>query len=518
MPPDLQGLRREAEAAYLRDEFGAAERLCRQLISIKPDESLAHLLLANLATAAGRHRLAVRHALAAAADLAGFDTDHVCAVGLKLISVGETGRACDVLRAIDSQNATGPQRVAISRQFSMIDEHRLSLEPLLAAEKAAGGDEKIQYLIGNALKFLGDIAGAAARYERCIDLNSRFAFAHWSLAYLGKAYNAPAHVTRLRAELARAGLGEANRVMLDYALFKELDAAGDFSAAWSALERGSATKNRTVVYDAEVESAIYDQVIAGYDRLPETADDDGAAERPLFIVGMPRTGTTLLERILGAQASVAICGELNDLRMQFKWSSDHYCPGFFDATAARRISVVDHTQLGRRYLDHVRWRLGSSRVFTDKNPGNFVMAGTILRALPNARILHLSRDPMDSCFSNLKELFAANSYPYSYRLGNLAAHHRNYSRLMRHWRTLAPQRILDVRYESLVSEPATVAREVMAFCGLEFDAGQLRIEDSQRPVSTASSAQVREPIHGRFVGAWKNYAEPLAPLARQLAE
>jgi hypothetical protein len=144
------------------------------------------------------------------------------------------------------------------------------------------------------------------------------------------------------------------------------------------------------------------------------------------------------------------------------------------------------------------------------------MAGLILRALPHAKIVHLRRNPMDSCFSNLKELFAANSHPYSYDFGELAGHYRNYSRLMAHWHSIAPGRILDVNYEDMVSDPDTTARRLMTYCGLSYDADQIRVEANATPVSTASSSQVRQPIHSRNVGGWKRYAAQLAPLQELL--
>jgi hypothetical protein len=237
------------------------------------------------------------------------------------------------------------------------------------------------------------------------------------------------------------------------------------------------------------------------------------ARTPVFVLGMPRTGTTLLERVLGGHDKVALCGELNDFRMQYKWASDHFCLGFFDAPAVDRVGGVDYRELGRRYLQHVAWRLpaGASH-FTDKNPGNYMMAGLILRALPQARVIHLRRNPMDACFSNLKVLFGSNAHPYSYDFHDLATHYNNYSRLMSHWHELAPGRILDVNYEDLVREPEAQARRVMAFCGLGYEPSQIRVESHAAPVSTASSSQVRQPIHTRNIGGWRSYAEGLAPL------
>jgi hypothetical protein len=145
-----------------------------------------------------------------------------------------------------------------------------------------------------------------------------------------------------------------------------------------------------------------------------------------------------------------------------------------------------------------------------------MMAGLILRALPQARIIHLRRNAMDSCFSNLKELFGSNAHPYSYDFADLASHYRNYTRLMAHWHEIAPGRILDLDYEDMVTDPETSARRVMDYCGLPYQPAQIRVEANAAPVSTASSTQVRQPIHQRNIGGWKRYAQQLEPLRLML--
>jgi hypothetical protein len=244
---------------------------------------------------------------------------------------------------------------------------------------------------------------------------------------------------------------------------------------------------------------------------------DTHAPVPVFIVCMPRTGTTLLERVLGNHPRVQVCGELNDMRMAYKAATDYYCPSFLDTEAASRMAAVDARALGVDYLQRTQWRRGGAHWFSDKHQGNFVFTGLLLRALPQARIIHLRRNAMDSCFSNLKELFAPQSYSYSYSLPEVAAHYRSYARLMRHVAEAAPGRVLELDYESLVRDPEGESARVLAYCGLESVAGLADIGANTSAVSTASSAQVRHAIHGGYVEAWKRYAGPLAPLAELLA-
>jgi hypothetical protein len=439
---------------------------------------------------------------------------HIAAVTLRLIAVGEYERAAEVIGKIDPARVPAPGfLVELSQQLGLLERHEDALRYLDAAIAQGLQADSIGYLRGNTLKFLGRIPEAAQEYEASLARNPDFAYAHWALAYLGIGGDAHGRIDRIRASVARLPAGHPDACYLHYALFRELDSLDDTAAAWPALAEGARLKHAASSYDGDAEARLFDRLRRA--TPPAFAEPGAGADEgpvPVFILGLPRTGTTLLERILGGNPSIVLCGELQDFRMQLKWAADQTSPGFLDAVAIERLAGIDYAGLGRRYLGHVAWRAPGASHFSDKNPGNFMLAGPILRALPRAKILHLRRAPMDACFSNLKELFAANSHPYSYAFGDLAAHQRNYAALMRHWHAIAPGRILDVHYEQMVSEPTRVTREVMAYLDLPYDEAQIRVENREAAVSTASSAQVRQPIHGRNVGGWKRYAAQLEPL------
>ena len=238
--------------------------------------------------------------------------------------------------------------------------------------------------------------------------------------------------------------------------------------------------------------------------------------QPIFIVGLPRSGTTLLERVLGGHPEVADAGELRDFTAQLRWMTELPGTNHPDAALVRAARGIDFAALGERYLSHTRWHARGNAFYTDKLPANFLNAGFIAQALPGARILHMARAPMDACFSNLKELFGA-AYPHSYDQGEMAEHYVRYRALMAHWHAAFPGRILDVSYEALAADPERVAREVLAFCGLPWDEAVLAPEQRAGAVATASTAQVREPIHSRFVGQWRRYEGRLGPLKDRLS-
>lgn len=506
-----------AQHQFQTGDLTAARRSGYQILESNPRHSGAHLLLSNLASADGQHRVATRHALDAAERLGRQPMSHVTALSLKLISLGEYEPAIRLIAKINPQTVPAASSLAeFSQQLSLLDQHPEALRYMQAAIGYGLEGDWVRYMHGNTLKFLGELDAARDAYEHSLRLNPDYAFSHLALADLGMGDGA-ARVDRIRKCLARVGPGFRDVAYLHYALFRELDRLDAVDEAWPVLMAGAATKRRQLNHDASAETALFDRIIAATPQgFVPSGQPSAGSKTPIFVLGMPRTGTTLLERILGGHPDIALCGELNDFRMQFKWCSDHSCLGFFDTQAVDRIPAVDYAQLGERYLEHVAWRVPSAHHFTDKNPGNFMMAGLILRALPQARIINLRRNPMDTCFSNLKELFGSNAHPYSYGFEDLATHYANYSRLMQHWHALAPGRILDVHYEALVSDPDTSARRVMEFCGLDYQAQQIQVEASSAPVSTASATQVRQPIHRRNVAGWTRYAEPLAPLQQLL--
>lgn len=458
-------------------------------------------------------RLSTRDAIRATSLPSGHPPEWATEVSSRLIVLGEGGRAATLIdRLMQCETLNSKVLFDLARQLASLDQHGVALAVLDRIESGSGTTFASAFLRGNALRYLGQMDAAEQCLEQCIALNPTFTHAYRALAQSGSQEGAARRAERIRALLAKTALPDSERCYLDYALFRELELLGEWDAAWAALKRGFDAKRRSIQHDAIRETALFDGIIKAFPNAAARVTTPVDAVTPIFIVGMPRTGTTLLERILGNCPQIRLCGELNDLRMQYKWVADHYCPGFFDAKSLDLAESVDYDLLGKRYLDHVRWRTEGARHFTDKNPGNFQMAGALLKALPQAKIIHLIRDPIDACFSNLKELFAASAFSYSYDFAELAAHHRNYQRLMAHWHAIAPGRILDVRYEDLVCAPEAQTERVMHYLDLPYTPGQSRIEANTQSVSTASSAQVREPIHRRNIGGWQRYAQQLQPL------
>jgi hypothetical protein len=220
--------------------------------------------------------------------------------------------------------------------------------------------------------------------------------------------------------------------------------------------------------------------------------------------------------MLGNHSQVSEGGELYDFSAQLRLAAGRHFSGPLDAATVAAAPGFDWPQMGRGYLEQVRWRAGGRAMLVDKLPSNFLNAGFIHRALPQARIVHMQRQAMDTCFSNFKELFS-NACAYSYDLDELADYYAGYHGLMAHWRQALPGAVLDVRYEDLARDPETQGRRILAFCGLDWEPACLDTSGNTRAVNTASSAQVREPLHQRGIGAWRRYEAHLGALQARLA-
>jgi len=322
------------------------------------------------------------------------------------------------------------------------------------------------------------------------------------------------HLNDLRERLQEVEQGTEDHAALEFAVYKELEDTGRYDLAWGALERGNAILFARQQYDSSYERQLFDNLIRRCTpQLLQAADVGHEGPQPIFIIGMPRSGTTLLDRVLGNHSQVVSAGELDDFGLQLRWVADHRTT--LDDYVLQRLPELDYAELGRRYLERTQWRAQGARFYVDKLPRNWMVAGLIHRALPQARILNLVRDPMDVCFSNFRALLG-DTFPWSYDLQALAAHYRQYRRVLAHWHAAMPGQILDVPYNELTRDPETMARKVLDYCGLEWEPGCVDITRNKAAVATLSMSQVREPIHTRFFEEWRNYEQQLQPLRQAI--
>jgi len=398
------------------------------------------------------------------------------------------------------------------------DRHGLHRDAIAAGERvlalAPGQGDIARLLLGRNLQALGRIDEAAAQYRRLARAGGPRAWQAWFSLVDLKTVRLDADVSAALEQAARdPQLSDDARAVLDFALGKVLEDAGRHADAFAAFARANAQRKRGSNWNAttfghQVEAQ---QVVFG---VPPAGAPDTLGSEIVFIVGLPRSSTTLVEQILAAHPDVEGASELHDLPAVLGEEAKRRGSGFprwaVDATPA------DWQRLGREYLDRTRrWRAQRPRS-TDKLPSNWMLVGAIRAMLPAAKIIDCRRDPLETCWSCYKQLFAPGLADYSYDLGDLAAYWHGYDRLMRFWGALHPRHLRLQSYEQLLREPERETRALLDFCALEWNPASLAFHAAERGVRTPSAAQVRQPLRGDTART-PGYGELLAPLRSALA-
>jgi tetratricopeptide (TPR) repeat protein len=371
---------------------------------------------------------------------------------------------------------------------------------------------------GSALSALGRLGDARAAFETAIRLAPREGKFYLDLARCGRFPADDPHLPAMQAlAAAPAGLSPASRIALEFALGKALGDLGQATAAFPHWAQGNTLKRASIAYDERATLGAMATLPAAFSgsRLLARAAGGAASAVPVFVVGMPRSGTTLVEQILASHPSVFGAGERPDLHLLAVQESGAATPAaLFEALGGLPEAAL--TRLGQRYVAGLAAAAPQAGRIVDKMPGNFLYAGLIALALPRARILHVRRDALDTCFSCFTTLFSGQQN-FTYEQGELGRYYRAYERLMEHWRqSLPPGLMLEIRYEELVADLPGVARQMLSHCGLDWDERCLDFHTTARAVQTASRAQVRQPLYQGSVGRAASYRPMLQELVLAL--
>lgn len=510
-----QQLRTAAEAHAANGDWDRAVECFESVLERRPGDADVLLQLSYIESLAGRYRRARERALQAHARRPS-QPAVVKELIARLRTFNEMAAIEECIARLPPLDRVAiPLLIAFGAQLSYLN---LQERALVFLDEAHRGDpEYPPTLLARAqvLTYLGRFDEAERDLERSLKRAPGIAKTYWQLANLGRSRD-EGLARLIGAQLQRPGLGAEDTALLAYALHMELDRHRRYEPAWRALELACRAKRSTIAYQASQTEELVSALIAwsAHAGAP-VADATPGAHVPIFIVGMHRSGTSLLEEMLDGHPEVQGIGELYDFTTAMRHATDHHCRGVIDAALVEKAGAADFEKVGRRYLEKLQWRLGRQRYFTDKLPSNFLNTGFICRALPQAKIIHMTRDPVETCFSNLRELFS-DANPYSYDPLELADFHHQYRRLMAHWHERFPGRILDVDYRRLTREPEQVSREVAAFCGFEFVPSMLDVGQRGRSVATASAVQVRQGIRTRDVPKWKPYEAHLHTMIERL--
>jgi len=515
---DLQALWREAHRHAENRQWEQARACFDAILEQRPDDAAVLTQLSYVHSLAGQYRAARAAALRASASRGAIPFPVLKQLLPRLRTFNEAQAFHRLLDTLGPAEAMPiPQLLVCAAQLSYFNEQERALALLDEARRADPDFPATLMSRGQVLIYMARFEEAEQDLLRSVGRAPEFAQPYWLLSRLRTQTPEDNHVAMIQAQLQRSGRTPVDIAMLGYALHKELDDLGDYAGASAALDTARRAKRSTLDYESKDSQALVDALTAFVPSTPVNLAPHADSRTPLFIVGMHRSGTTLLEQLLDGHSQVRGVGELYDFTAQMRYATDHHCRGVIDRTIVERASDADFAAVGRGYLAGMEWRLATERCFTDKLPSNFLNVGFICSALPNARILHMVRDPVEVCFSNLRELFS-DVNPYSYDQLELAAYYRQYERLMAHWHQAWPGRILDVDYARLTRDPEAVLQEICGFCGLEFEPRMLDMGTRTRGVATASAVQVRNKVEAREQPKWAPYAEYLQPLIEALRE
>ncbi len=381
------------------------------------------------------------------------------------------------------------------------------------------GHAPAHFKLAHVLTALDDVEGAERELEACIRLEPRHWPAHLRLAELRPQTLGRNHLARLRALLQQHAADPAAQTFLNIALGKECEDTGDYPAAFAHYARGKAAGRRQRPYDFARDEAMFDALVRAFPLGQAGAPAGDPTHEPIFVVGLPRSGIALLDRLLSSHPDVHSAGELEHFPMLLQHAS--HCHGMLlrEADIAAHTRHIDWQQLGAVYLASTRPATGHTPRFIDRLPHNFLSVGFIARALPNAKIVCLRRDPLDTCLANFRHLFeqASDWYNYSFDLADIGRYYLAFDRLMAHWHTLLPGRILEVSYESLVADPEASMRELLAWCGLPWHGAHRRPARNAAAANAPGARPPHTPIRHDAVGRWKHFKPQLDELRWMLA-
>ena len=513
-----RGMMARAAEHHQAGRLEQAEKLCRQVLQKNPRHVDALRMLGLIAAAAGDLEDA-EHLLRQALDHA---PDHVPAMF-------ELGR---VMKELDRpEQAIEVYREILAQQPDNAKAHfRLAgvLGPAALTEESAAAYRRCLDLVpnhagawlglGHMLKTLGQQDEGIAAYQRCLEIEPDFGEAYYSLANLKTYRFDDGQIEEMKSRVAKAEVTDISEVNFLFALAKAYEDRGEFDQAWHYYEEGNAKQRMLVSYDPVQTETANDDLVAFFNAgfFEHTAGAGNPDPSPIFVLGMPRSGSTLVEQIIASHSQVEGTSELPYIGRLSKSLNRNRADGMRYPKVLSELAPRHFHRLGEEYLQMAAMhRVEGTPRFIDKMPNNFPSVGFIHSILPNAKIIDARRHPLDACLGNLKQLYAKGQ-TFSYDQSDIGEYYLQYERMMDHWDSVLPGKVLRVQYEDTVADLAAQVARILEFLDLPWEDNCLNFHDTERAVRTASSEQVRQPIYTSGVGFWRNYAPYLEELQEVL--
>jgi tetratricopeptide (TPR) repeat protein len=510
-----------ATGQFLDGELEAAETLIRSYLLRNGDHIEAMRLLARIGIARKVY-FDAQVLLAAVLERA---PDYRIARQEYAFVLIELHRHQEARRELEQLMRAEPQNRALKSLYAAasagLGEHQRAIDLYRELLLGTAADADTHLSIAHALKTLGESQAAIGAYRRAAECRADFGDAYWSLANLKTYRFTPEELTRMQSALAAPSTALEDRYHLCFALGKAYEDIGDFGRSFDHYRLGNELKRPECRYQPGlIEGNTQQQIrVCTAEFFAARAGWGNASPDPIFIIGLPRSGSTLIEQILASHSQVEGTQELPNVQ-QIVSRLRGFGPEGDDPRYPRILTTLEADEfrkLGDEYLSGTRPYRSGKPFFIDKMPNNFRHVGLIHLMLPNSRIIDARREPMACCFSNFKQLFA-NGQEFTYSIEEIARYYRTYLELMGHWDRVLPGRVLRVHHEDVVEDLEGSVRRLLDFCGLEFEPQCVAFHENPRSVRTASSEQVRQGIYREGLEQWKNFAPWLEPLQRALGD
>lgn len=518
---DLAEQRRQLFQAFNRRDWPLASVLAASLLECLPRDADAHFVAGLAETEQGRLGLALQHFRRAhSLDPGRSEFSANLARGLSLSGARHEARVmADLSR--ESEPVSPTTLSILGSVYATLNANEASLEAFRRAATLAPTQASYRYSLATSLIDAGVFDEAVRELDACLSFNPHFWRAYLTRAHLGRQTPSTHHLVQLQTLLAQQPPGTEARAVLHLAMAKEYEDLDNYAAAFDHLIEGKRAARQAINYSIKHDQSMFSALERA---TPNLAGGRGhPSKEPIFVFGMPRTGTTLVERILSSHPEVWSAGELPDFGIALRevWGRDR--PLGEGTVGIGSMDEIDWHRAGEIYLSRAR---SAARVpdiearFIDKLPHNFLYAGFIAKTFPSAKLICLRRNPVDTCLANFRQLFSGKLpyYNYSFDLLDTGAYYILFDHLMSHWKMTFPGRILEVSYEALVDQQQSVTRKLLEFCELEWSESCLDFQSNVLPVSTASAIQVRSGIYQDAVQRWHKYRPQLKGLCLLLEQ
>jgi tetratricopeptide (TPR) repeat protein len=509
----------EAVELLRAGKLGKAERIAREFLKREPANVSAIRILADIGVKLGQFqdaRLLLERCLELAPDFH-LARHNYANVLVRLQRLEEADAEAEKLLAIEPGNPNF--HVLKALVLVRMGRHEEALEIYEEVLGHYPRQARAQMSYGHALKTVGRLEEAIAAYRKCVELSPEVGEAYWSLANLKTFSFSDEDISSMRAQVSTEGGDPDDQSHIAFALGKALEDRGEFEESFHFYRRGNAIRGVNHRFNAKVN--VFNtarQMRVFTPELLESLQGVGCpAPDPIFVVGLPRAGSTLLEQILASHSQVEGTTELTDIIAISRRLADksRQNPAGKYPEILAQLTPERFRELGEGYIESTRIQRSETPFFIDKMPNNFQHIGLIHLILPNAKIIDARRHPMACCFSGYKQLFARGQ-TFTYSLEDIGRYYRDYVILMDHWDRVLPGRVLRVEYEDMVADTENQIRRLLDYCGLEFEESCLRFYETKRAIRTPSAEQVRQPIYTQGLEQWRNYEAHLGPLKEAL--